>query len=258
MENFKSLADAVGDMVPVSGECDSHGHWSREVPQFLSSRTKCPSCVKEKAEADRIAEEQRVAEASAQRRIRSLQERGIGIRHIGKTFDTFVVQTEEQRKALEACKSVAAAVCERKPRIPSLILSGGPGTGKTHLTCAMIQHCYESGRSAGKRNVIDIIREIKATWRKGAEKDEDDVIDFYASVGLLIIDEIGVQFGTDTERMYVFDIINRRYEACLPTVLITNLDVAGLRQEIGDRVLDRLREDGGRMLTFTGESWRAS
>lgn len=257
MESSKSLANLMGPMATASGVCDVHGPWSREVPEFLVSRTKCPACATEKAEAAKAAEEKRIAEASAQRRIRNLELRGIGLRHIDKTFATFIADTEEQRKALEVCRSVAEAVCEGQKRIPSLILSGAPGTGKTHLTCAMVQHCYDAGMDAGKRNIIDIIREIKATWRKDSERNEDEVIERYASADLMVIDEIGVQFGTDTERMYVFDIINRRYEQCLPTVLITNLDVNGLREEIGERVLDRLREDGGRLLTFTGKSWRS-
>lgn len=257
MESSKSMADLMGPMATATGECERHGSWSRAVPEFLVSRTKCPSCSHEKAEAERLADEQRIAEASASRRIRALEDRGIGLRHLDKTFSTFVVDTEEQRKALEVCRSVADAVCEGQKRVPSLILSGAPGTGKTHLTCAMVQHCYDAGMDAGKRNIIDIIREIKATWRKDSERNEDEVIERYASADLMVIDEIGVQFGTDTERMYVFDIINRRYEQCLPTVLITNLDVAGLLEEIGERVLDRLREDGGRLLTFTGKSWRS-
>ena len=71
-----------------------------------------------------------------------------------------------------------------------------------------------------------------------------------------MLDEIGIQFGSDTERMYLFEVVNRRYENALPTVLISNLDRDKFRDEVGERVIDRLREDGGRMIAFSGESFR--
>jgi hypothetical protein len=39
-------------------------------------------------------------------------------------------------------------------------------------------------------------------------------------------------------------------------VFVTNLDAAKLTAEVGERVIDRLREDGGTFLLFKGESWR--
>lgn len=256
--DHQALAEQIlGPMTVVTGTCPRHGTWSCEVPEFMSGRVSCGMC----AEASRIAAEQHDAEerrlAAEKRRRDALCERGVSLRHLDKTFATYVADTPEQRDALESCMAMAESVNARHKRIPSLILSGGPGTGKTHLTCAMVQHCYDAGRDALKANVMQIIRDIKASWRKGAEHDEEDIIAWYANRDLLVVDEIGVQFGTDTERMYVFDIINRRYEACLPTVLITNLDFNGLRAEVGERVLDRLREDGSRVLVFTGKSWRA-
>lgn len=254
--NPKHVSALFGPTVTASGVCEKHGAWSRELPEFLAAKASCADCGAEAIQAKHEKLERDRQQAAAARRVADLEKRGVGLRHLDKTFDTFVADNKEQRIALDACRSLTDAVLANKTRIPSLILSGGPGTGKTHLTCAMIQRLYDAGSDATKSNVLEIVRDIKATWRKGSEDDEDDVIRWYASRDLLVIDEIGVQFGSDTERMFVFDIINRRYEGCRPTVLITNLDLDGLRAEIGERVLDRLREDGGRMLSFTGKSWR--
>lgn len=242
--------------VSVSGECEKHGHWEAEALSMLADKVTCPRCNADaKAERDaRDAEEKRlIAERVRAERLESI---GVGPRHLGKRFDSFVAETQEQAKALETCRALADGVCNRKQRLPSLILCGNPGTGKTHLTCAMVQQCFDSGLKVLKPNMMDIIRAIKASWKKGAEQDEEEVINRFSYCDLLIIDEIGVQFGTDTERMYVFEIINRRYEACLPTVLVSNLDIDALKKEVGIRVIDRLREDGGKLLAFTGESWR--
>lgn len=67
---------------------------------------------------------------------------------------------------------------------------------------------------------------------------------FCAAYDLLIVDEIGRQFGTDTERMILFEIINERYEQRKPIIAITNLDGPNLSEFVGAAALDRLKENG--------------
>lgn len=83
---------------------------------------------------------------------------------------------------------------------------------------------------------------------------------------LLILDEVGVQFGSDTERLLLFDILNERYERRRPTILMSNLAlddaeeggrvVPGIKSYLGERVFDRLREDGGQSVVFDWPSHR--
>ena len=73
---------------------------------------------------------------------------------------------------------------------------------------------------------------------------------------LLVIDEVGAQFGSDTEKLFIFDIIDGRYQDMKPTILISNLDIAGIKDVIGERCVDRLREGGGSMIAFNWESSR--
>ena len=73
---------------------------------------------------------------------------------------------------------------------------------------------------------------------------------------MLILDEVGVQFGSETEENLLFDIINTRYEDRKPTILISNLDGAGVKKYLGERAFDRIREDGGKLIPFTWSSYR--
>lgn len=249
----------MSNLASAFGHCEKHGKWHRETYAWLIVNGKsdwCKACMDEnkKEKDDQDNKAKRIAAEA--RRIEELERNGVGKRFIGKTFDTFVAENQEQQRALESCRAVAESVTSGNNRTPSLILCGAPGTGKTHLACAMVQYCLEYGKSVRKANVMQIVRNIKSTWSKDSEHVEEDVISFYSERDLLVIDEIGVQFGSDTERMYIFDIINRRYDAVLPTVLISNLDIDALRVEIGERVIDRLREDSGKLLLFTGVSWR--
>lgn len=82
------------------------------------------------------------------------------------------------------------------------------------------------------------------------------MIEHHVRPDLLVIDEIGVQFGTETEKMILFDILNARYEQVKPSILISNLAIEELKTYIGERVLDRMWEGGGSILAFTWDSYR--
>jgi len=97
---------------------------------------------------------------------------------------------------------------------------------------------------------------IKETYSRSSDKTEKQVLDKLRTVDLLILDEVGVQFGTETEKILFYQIINGRYENVLPTILISNLDEKRLSEYIGERCIDRLREGGGAVIAFGWESYR--
>ena len=137
-----------------------------------------------------------------------------------------------------------------------LILIGNPGTGKNHLAAAIITEAIEThNKTALFTETLKIIRAIKESWRRDGET-ESKVIESFISPDILAIDEIGVQFGSETERMYLTEIINDRYNHQKPTILMGNVDVDKLSEIIGERPLDRFRE-GGKLIVFDWDSHRA-
>lgn len=102
-----------------------------------------------------------------------------------------------------------------------------------------------------------LTRAVKNTWRHGIDSTEEDVIERFASLDLLIIDEVGVQFGSPTEMTILQEIINARYESVLPTILISNLTFEQLKESIGERIVDRVTDGGRNRLAFGWESYRA-
>ena len=71
-----------------------------------------------------------------------------------------------------------------------------------------------------------------------------------------MLDEVGLQNFTEFEQAVAYEAINHRYLAEKPTVLITNLQAKDLPLCVGERVVDRLREGGGRALDFDWKSYR--
>ena len=99
-----------------------------------------------------------------------------------------------------------------------------------------------------------IDRSISLTVTNSAES-EQGVIDRLIEPCLLIVDEVGVQVGSDHEKLLMFEVLNGRYQSMRPTILISNLSVDELETFLGHRVMDRYRECGA-VLPFDWKSHR--
>jgi DNA replication protein DnaC len=243
--------------------CPKHGGYLSKGLQFSEGGkvawSKCPKCgAEEIARQDREDTEKRKRDA-AERWAKRLDKAAIPARFRDRDFVGFDAVTKEQRAALEFAMDYAAEFFDAGG-IParSAIFCGKCGTGKTHLAVAVARDIMRRGHSALFTSALRMTRAVKETWRRDSPKTETQVVNDFVFPDLLIIDEIGVQFGSDTETQIVFDIINERYEERKPSILISNLMPAGVKQFVGDRVFDRLKEDGGECIAFTWESHRGA
>ncbi|QZA80690.1 ATP-binding protein [Deefgea piscis] len=137
------------------------------------------------------------------------------------------------------------------------IFSGQIGTGKTHLAIAIANALMrKEGFYVKYTTVSTMIRRVRATWRSDSEVSESEVLNRYAQPMLLILDEVGIQSGSDNELSILFEILNWRYMHRKSTIFITNLTRDKYISFLGARVIDRLREDGGEEIVFDWESFR--
>ncbi len=243
-----------------TAECKQHGKYGSKGFQ-LPFRNKrivwraCPDCTKEENEIKEKEEVKARQLARAENWRRKLLAAGVPVRFFGKSFDDFNTESKMMVDARESTMSFANHFSHHLKNGSSLVLSGIPGTGKSHLALAVLQTILQSGYSGVYVNVLDAIRTVRETWQPGSRKTENDVLDRFGNVDLLVLDELGVQYGTDSEQMTIFDILNRRYRNMKPSVVLTNLDRDGLQTYLGERSFDRLRETG-QWVAFDWESWR--
>ena len=239
--------------------CDDHGEYTST--NFLGAHwSGCPQCneiqklereAKEKAEAERQAAER----AARNWRIR-IGTAAIPERFQDRTLDSYVATNPGQEKALAFSKDYAANFDEIRKVGRCAIFVGKPGTGKTHLAVGIALHIMKDQRTVLFTTVQLAIRSIKDTWSKGSDTSESQAISILAAPDLLILDEVGVQFGSDFEKQILFDVLNERYEKRRPCILLSNIAPSELSGYLGERVTDRLREDGGKMISFDWESHR--
>ncbi|WP_334473019.1 ATP-binding protein [Arsenophonus sp. PmNCSU2021_1] len=244
--------------------CDRHGLFKQRCRRMalhgkgIETRSECPACLTEKL----TQLEQAEAEQEKHRKrskIKTLMDNlNLPERFANVTLDNYEPVNPDAARCLKFCNAYATHWPERLKRGGGLVMCGKPGTGKNHLALSIAKHVInEHQNSALFTTVLRIAREFKSTWSKNAECSEADVIKRYTQPDLLIIDEVGVQFGSEAEKMILFEVINTRYESMKPTIIISNLALNELAGFIGERVIDRMNDGGGCTLTFTWGSYRS-
>lgn len=251
-------------MRQVEHACDRHGKSTVTVNRFSDgtwSDPECKTCVsdeRERKEAENEHKRQIAVEEGRKSRISFLLSRaGIPPRFAEKGLMNYN-RVEGDASALDACGWYAEKFRDNRRNGRCIILAGAVGMGKTHLACGVIREVITRyAMSALYITAGNALRAVKACYQKGAEESEAGVYRNLTEPDLLFIDEIGVQFGTDDEKRILFEIINHRYEALKPTGIISNLGQAGIKEYLGDRCMDRLRENGGELIMFEGKSYRS-
>ncbi len=234
--------------------CAEHGEYLSR--NFIGKVwSKCPDC--NKAAEDKERAEKEVAEREAKLKGWQMRVGGAGIpeRFQSRSLDTFEAKTEPQRHALQFAREFAGSF-EAGSKGRSAIFIGKPGTGKTHLAVGIGMHLLRQNRPVLFTTVMRAIRRVKDTWAKGSEESESQAIAALVYPELLILDEVGVQFGSEFEKNMLFDVLNERYERRKSTLLMSNLPLPEVQGYLGERIFDRLREDGGRYIPFDWESHR--
>lgn len=226
--------------------------------QIMGSIIRCDFI---KAQARKDYEERiHASAADRQRRVESAARlAAVPPRYLGKDFYAFVASIPEQEQVRDRCFSYARSFDNVMAVGANLVMIGPPGTGKTHLSCAIIQNILGRGFTGLFVTQSDLLKRIRASYDREAAQREEEVIESFRRPDLLVIDEIGVGIGNPANRTHqLHDIINDRYNHRRPTVVLSNLTEEQLRRYLGARLWDRLIDfsSGSNLIRMDWPSWR--
>lgn len=256
----------ISEMLPeqpsqtVDAICPTHGGYVSTIIHVLDDgkpiQTKCPTCSAEAKNAEQARKAAEVAR-ERQRKVDGLiHASGIPARFLDRSFSGYRATEQGQKIAFGVCRAFAEKWPEKLASGASLVLTGGPGTGKTHLACAIANAVMRENLAVCTfGTVASMLRHIKSTYSKDSQRNEQDAINDLIEPDLLVLDEVGVQVGSEHEKLLMFEVLNSRYQELKPTILISNLDAGELEEFLGQRVMDRYRECGS-VLAFDWASHR--
>jgi len=193
-------------------------------------RCNCKEATKYWAQHDKkqreLQEKKRIEEENRLKREKInkiLGNSGIGKRFKNRTFENFKVDSENQ-EAYRNSKLYAENFHKFKEAGEGLYFSGNNGTGKTHLAVAIALYLIKKGIPVICMTSIKLLQEIRRTYDRDRNVSEYELLKAYKEVDLLVIDDLGQENVTDWSLMMLYDIINDRYENCLPVIITTNLN----------------------------------
>ena len=244
----------------VKMNCILHGEYlANQV--FLGGKLKeiseCPECFKLKQAQKAIEEEKAMQEKAQKSRMERIKETRMPLEYQTKDFSTFFQDTESQREAFNMAERFVNGWEKAKAGGYGLLFLGGCGTGKTHLACAIMLELMERYLFVYPRyyKVSEIFSAVRSTYQTGVITNEEEMLKFFSSIQLLVIDEVGIQKGSEAEKRILFSILDNRVTSNKPTILMSNLGPKALAELLGDRLYDRVRSKCVPML-FAGPSMR--
>jgi len=146
----------------------------------------------------------------------------------------------EQRENLE--KAFHLALDFAKSPEGWLVFMGVTGCGKTHLAAAIVNYRYQAHQPAMFAVVPEFLDHLRSTFSPESRVSFDQLFESVKKAPLLILDDFGEQSTTAWAREKLYQVINYRYNAQLPTVITTRYSLEEILEEIESSISSRLAD----------------
>jgi DNA replication protein DnaC len=182
-------------------------------------------CVEQEGEEERLARLQRYSNLGPLTRL---------------TFDNLTSRgrssrSSDQERFLRCMEDARAFTDEPEGW---LVLCGPSGCGKTHIAAALANRCLERGRPALFTVVPDLLDHLRAAYQPSSEVGYDRLFEQVRNAPILVLDDLGTQSATAWAQEKLFQLINHRFNARLPTVVTTNVPLSQMDERLRMRLSD--------------------
>ncbi len=193
-------------------------------------------------------------------RLEGFRQSGLGAQIDKQTFDNFSLDyyrdSEENLRRMEQNLAVAKEFALHfAPGKENLLLMGGTGLGKTHLSTAIARAVIEGGHDVVYESVQTIFADFEYDRFRNSYSSEAGRADRYLKAELLILDDLGAEFGNQFTVSCLYQLVNTRSIKGLSTIVSTNLSARELMERYDQRLTSRFLGNY-RILQFVGQDVR--
>ena len=142
----------------------------------------------------------------------------------------------EQQESLE--KTWHTALEFAKSPEGWIVLEGVTGCGKTHLAAAIVNYRYQAEKPALFVVVPEFLDHLRSTFSPDSKVSYDQLSERVKTTPLLVLDDFGEQTTTPWAQEKLYQVINYRYNAKLPTVITTCRSLEEIERRFSSRFVD--------------------
>ena len=144
----------------------------------------------------------------------------------------------EQRENLEAAYSLAFDFT--KSPEGWRVFMGDTGCGKTHLAAAIVNYRYQANQPALFVVVPEFLDHLRSTFSPESKVSYDRLFESVKTAPLLVLDDFGEQSTTPWSKEKLYQVLNYRYNARLPTIITTRYSLEEILNQFESSVSSRL------------------
>lgn len=164
--------------------------------------------------------------------------------HGDQGFENFDLRRNDLPAEAAQSLARAKALAEAFAADPQgwLVLTGTFGCGKTHLAAAIANRRMSVNHERSMFVVVpDLLDYLRAAFNPSAAAPMDVRFEEVRRAPLLILDDLGTESATPWAREKLFQLLNFRYAARMPTVITSSTPVEALDARLASRMLDTSR-----------------
>lgn len=138
-----------------------------------------------------------------------------------------------------------------------LIVLGPPGTGKTYFCSALVGLVYRKVSTIRVYNERDLLDKLRISISQNMVGSYLQYLHYMIDDDIIIIDDIGSSRHNEWHTEVITDLVDFRYEKCLPTIFTSNLTEDEFYKIYGARVAGRLFAKENTVMDFSEmPDWR--
>lgn len=248
MEELSKVLERDGKplvTIPNEAQCKKCGYFNVDHPAYIRVSENfrfSGACI---CERDRLAAEELKKERWRMANLPT---------HAIQSFENF-----ERREGTEHMYGAAIRYSRNEgPRVLTIV--GGTGAGKTYIAAAIARSFLLRGLSVRFEHTKNLLDNLRSTYNSWNDETFESKLHWYKSIGLLILDDLGVETGTEWEKSQVWDIIDDRIHRQSYLVITTNQTRNDMADKLDHRIASRVfatREDCGvEVVTTTATDYR--